>query len=179
MNSLFQPMLKKHVLVFFDNILIYSPIWDQHLKHLGEVLQLLTESIFGQQEEVFVWKNFCDYLGHIISGSKVSMDPSKVQCIKVWSTPRNVWEVRGFLGLTGHYRKFIKNYGQLAKPLTELTKKEGFTWNAQAQEAFENLKDKLTSSPVLSLPDFSKEFLVECDAFGQGVGAVLLQEHNQ
>ena len=105
------------------------------------------------------------------------MDPSKLQSIKEWPIPKNVRRVQGFLGLTGYYRKFIKNYGQLAKPLTELTKKDGFSWNAEAQKAFESLKDKLISSPVLTLPDFSKEFTIECDASGHGIGAVLLQDN--
>ena len=104
------------------------------------------------------------------------MDPAKIQCISQWPKPKNVREVRGFLGLTGYYRKFIKDYGKIAKPLTDLTKKEGFYWNDITQMAFENLKNKLTSSPMLTLPDFSKEFMVECDASGHGVGAVLLQE---
>ena len=136
MNSLFRPLLRKSVLVFFDDILVYSPTWDQHMKHLEEVLQLLSQNQFlVNKKKCLFGRTSVEYLGHIISGSRVSMDPTKVQCIREWPVPRNVRGVRGFLGLTGYYRKFIKDYGKIAKPLTELTKKDGFSWNLEAQKA--------------------------------------------
>ena len=178
MNLLFRPLLRKQVLVFFNDILVYSSTWEKHLQHLEKVLQLLSQSHFlVNKKKCLFSRRLIEYLGHIISGSKVSMDPSKLQCIKEWPVPKNVRGVRGFLGLTGYYRKFIKNYDQLVKPLTKLTKKDGFSWSAEAQKAFENLKDKLISSPVLTLLDFLKEFTIECDASGHGIRVVLLQEH--
>ena len=178
MNSVFQPLLRKYVLVFFDDILVFSPDWSQHLQHLEEVFRLLIENNFYvNRKKCLFGQQSVEYLGHVISGEGVAMDPTKVQCVKDWPVPRNVKGVHGFLGLTGYYRQFIKDYGRIARPLTELTKKDGFRWNAQAQQAFEELKSKLSTFSVLALPDFSKEFIVECDASGRGIGAVLMQDH--
>ncbi|MCH83302.1 transposon Tf2-1 polyprotein, partial [Trifolium medium] len=141
------PLLRKNVLVFFDDILVYSKDWETHLVHLGEVLE-----------------------------EGVAVDPGKVISVLHWPQPKNVKGVRGFLGLTGYYRKFIRDYGKLARPLTDLTKKDGFKWGEKAQQAFDELKRKLTSAPVLALPDFTKSFVIECDASGGGIGAILMQD---
>lgn len=106
----------------------------------------------------------------------MAMDPNKVKSVVEWPVPRNVKGVRGFLGLTGYYRRFIINYGHVAKPLTELTKKDGYHWDSKTQEAFENLKMAVTTAPALALPNFNATFELECDASGKGVGAVLLQK---
>lgn len=174
MNAIFRNMLRKFVLVFFDDILIYSSDWDAQLVHLNEVLAVLQKqrlvankkkSSFGEMSE--------EYLGHIISKEGAAMDPNKINYVLQWLVPTNVKGVCGFLGLTGYYRKFIKDYGKIAKPLTALTKKDGFLWSPKAQEAFDLLKAKLISGPVLALPDFNHEF--ESDASGNGIGAILIQ----
>jgi hypothetical protein len=104
------------------------------------------------------------------------MDPAKVQAIHDWPQPRSARAVRGFLGLAGYYRKFVHGYGEIAAPLTALLKKEGFAWSNEATAAFSALKDAVTSAPVLALLDFSRPFIVECDASTYGFGAVLIQD---
>lgn len=117
-----------------------------------------------------------EYLGHIISTHEVAVDPKKIECISKWERPKTLKVLRGFLGLAGYYRKFVRNFGITAKPLTNMLKFGGFEWTKESEEAFEALKEALTTTPVLALPDFSKEFVVECDASGIGVGAVMSQD---
>jgi hypothetical protein len=104
------------------------------------------------------------------------MDTTKVEVVQNWPQPKSVRGLRGFLGLAGYYRRFIANFGVIARPLTQLLKKEGFTWTMPATEAFEELKKSLTTAPVLQLPDFDKSFIVDCDTSGSGFGAVLHQQ---
>ena len=116
------------------------------------------------------------YLGHIVSGTGVSVDPAKINAITNWPVPTNVKQLRGFLGLSGHYRRFVRQYTQLAAPLTQLLRKDAFVWTNEAEQAFRSLQNALTHTPTLALPNFSKAFTVETDASGQRVGAVLSQE---
>ncbi|GAU37691.1 hypothetical protein TSUD_164940 [Trifolium subterraneum] len=177
MNTVFRSVLRKHVLVFFDDILVYSQDWNSHLVHLEEVLSLLVDhSLVANRKKCQFAQRSVEYLGHLISEEGVAVDPSKVVSVSQWPQPKNVKGVRGFLGLTGYYRKFIKDYGKIARPLTDLTKKDNFKWGMEAQQSFDTLKTKLTTTPVLALPDFSKKFMIECDASGEGVGAILMQD---
>jgi hypothetical protein len=177
MNHIFQHALRKYVLVFFDDILIYSNTWQDHLKHLDAVLRVL------QDNTLYVKLSKCsfgvleiEYLGHVVTGQGVSMDKDKVQAVLNWPTPMNVKQLRGFLGLTGYYRRFIKSYAKIASPLTDLLKKEAYQWNEQAEEAFHQLKNAVTTAPVLALPNFKLPFILETDDSGVGIGAVLHQQ---
>jgi hypothetical protein len=177
MNKVFHNYLREFVLVFFDDILVYSSNWAQHMEHVKVVLEILVKQqlyikrskcIFGQQE--------VQYLGHVISPKGVGVDPEKVEAIKTWPKPKTLKAMHGFLGLTGYYRRFIQDYGKIAAPLNRMLKKNNFTWTVAAEGSFDNLKQVMIRAPVLALSDFSKEFVVECDASGVGIGAVLQQE---
>ncbi|XP_021321685.1 uncharacterized protein LOC110437539 [Sorghum bicolor] len=177
MNNVLRPLLRRFVLVFFDDILIYSESWTDHLRHMQTILSVL------RQHQLFVKRSKCtfgapsvSYLGHVISEAGVAMDPAKVQAIHEWPVPRSARAVRSFLVLAGYYRKFVHNYGALAAPLTALTKKDGLSWTADAAAAFDALKAAVTAAPVLAMPDFTKPFTVQCDASTSGFGAVLVLE---
>jgi len=171
MNDIFKPYLRK--LFFFDNILVYSPSYDQHLVHLKTTFKTL------KQHTLFSKCSFgttqVEYLGHIITIRGVSIDPKKVSVMTDWPWTKTVKELRGFLGLTGYYRKCDQRYRVISKPLTSPLKKDSFQWNVEAQAAFETLKEAMAIAPLLALPDFTKTFVVETDATGEGIGAVLMR----
>ncbi|KAJ4812719.1 polyprotein [Rhynchospora pubera] len=178
MNGLFQPYARKFILVFFDDILIYSKSIEDHVDHVSAALQILADNgLYAKLSKCAFGVQQIEYLGHIISAQGVSTDPTKVDAMVNWPVPKTVKELRGFLGLTGYYRKFIKDYGTISKPLTDLTKKNAFYWSDKSQIAFDQLKKAMTVAPVLTLPDYSQQFTIETDASALGIGAVLMQNH--
>ncbi|KOM57691.1 hypothetical protein LR48_Vigan11g072400 [Vigna angularis] len=178
MNSILRPLLRRFVLVFFDDILIYSKTWEEHSQHLTQALKVLAEhEFFANKKKCEFGRRQVRYLGHKISTAGVEMGREKVSAVLEWPEPRNIKELRGFLGLTGYYRRFIRDYGKMAKPLTDLLKKRMFKWSKEGAMALQKLKEAGTTAPVLILPDFEQPFVVECDASGTGVGAVLSQKN--
>jgi hypothetical protein len=177
MNSIFKPFLRKIVLVFFDDILVYSNYWEDHVRHVDKVLQLLKEQqLYAKPSKCFFGVKEVEYLGHIVSHEGVKIYPNNIKVVMDWSIPKTLNNLRGFLGLTGYYRKFVRNYGRIATPLTALNKKDAFSWTPEATKSFEQLKEVMCKAPVLTNPDFTKTFILECDASGNGIGVVLMQE---
>ncbi|WVZ94364.1 hypothetical protein U9M48_040263 [Paspalum notatum var. saurae] len=176
MNDVLRPFLRRFVLVFFDDILIYSESWSAHLQHIKAVLDTLrAHSLFVKRTKCSFGAELVAYLGHVVSANSVAMDMDKVEAVASWPRPRSAHGLRGFLGLAGYYRKFIQDFGLIVAPLIALLRKDAFLWSPEAEAAFETLKRALSTAPVLQLPDFTKPFIVECDASGTGFGAVLHQ----
>jgi hypothetical protein len=177
MNQIFAKYLRKFVLVFFDDILVYSPSKEQHKLHLQAVLQVLKDNqLKAKLEKCTFGQPSVEYLGHIISGQGVATDPAKIKDIVEWKTPKTLKKLRGFLGLTGYYRRFIKGYSTICQPLYHALKKDNFQWGQQQEEAFQKLKTIMSTPPMLKLPDFTIPFVLETDTCKSGLGAVLMQE---
>lgn len=178
MNSIFSAQIRKSVLVFVDDILVYSKTPAEHAAHLRTVFQNLERNkLYLKRSKCTFAQPSLEYLGHIISKSGVATDPAKIESVKNWPKPVNAKQLRGFLGLAGYYRKFIRNFGAICRPLTNLLKKNvQFIWTRDEQCSFMALKQALIEAPVLALPDFRHEFVLETDASDKGMGAVLMQQ---
>jgi hypothetical protein len=172
------PELDKFVVVFIDDILIYSKNEEEHAQHLRIVLTRLREhQLYAKFSKCAFWLEEIQFLGHVLSAKGIAVDPSKVKDILEWKPPTTIHQVRSFLGLAGYYRRFIPNFSKLVKPITSLLKNDTkFNWSSKCNEAFEQLKVLLTTAPVLAQPDIEKPFDVYCDASGSGLDCVLMQE---
>ncbi|GJX03603.1 putative reverse transcriptase domain-containing protein [Tanacetum coccineum] len=174
MNRVCKPYLDKFVIVFIDDILIYSKTKEDHEVHLGLVLELLRkEKLYAKFSMCEFWLQEVHFLGRIINQNGIHVDPSKIEAVKNWKTPTTPSEIRSFLGLAGYYRRFIANFSKIAKPLTSLTQK--YVWGVEQEEAFQTLKNNLCDAPILTLPDRVEDFVVYYDASNQGLGCVLMQ----
>ena len=173
----FQCYLDQFVVVFVDDILIYSQSEEEHEDHLRAVLQLLRDhQLYAKFSKCKFWLTEVGFLGHVVSASGVSVDPEKVKAIMSWERPKLVFEIHSFLGLAGYYRRFIQDFSQLATPMTRLTRKEvKFVWDDSCERAFQELKRRLTSAPILIVPEMGQRYTVYCDALNDGLGCVLMQ----
>jgi hypothetical protein len=164
--------------VFIDDIFIYSKSDSDHEEHLRLVLQKLRDNqLYAKYSKCEFWIDKVSLLGHIISNGGITVDPAKVKGIVAWSIPTTVTEIQSFLGLAGYYQRFIEVFSKIAKPMTSLLEKEReFKWDEKCQDSFDQLKKRLMLPPVLVMPDPQKGFNIYCDACGQGLGCVLMQE---
>nr|KAJ0203488.1 hypothetical protein LSAT_V11C500244810 [Lactuca sativa] len=164
------------VVVYLDDILVYSNSLEDHLVHLKQVFETLrAQKLYGKQEKCSFLVEEVAFLGFVVSRNGVSVDPSITKAIKSWPIPTNISKVRSFHGLASFYRRFVHDFSTIASPITGCLKKGVFSWGEEAQKAFEKLKALLCDAPILALPDFSQPFEVECDASGVGIGAVMIQ----
>ncbi|CAA7036526.1 unnamed protein product [Microthlaspi erraticum] len=177
MNQALRPYIGKFVVVYFDDILIFSSSLADHQDHIRQVLLVL------QRETLFVARQKCEFgvdsvlfLGYVVSSSGLSMDTSKVEAVRSWPIPKTISDVRSFHGLVSFYRRFVPHFSSIMAPLTDCMKEGQFVWSTEAQDTFELIKQKLTSAPILVLPDFELPFELHCDSSKLGIGAVLSQQ---
>ncbi|GJU32304.1 putative reverse transcriptase domain-containing protein [Tanacetum coccineum] len=177
MNRVCKPYLDKFVIVFIDDILIYSKDKKEHEEHLKAILELLKkEKLYAKFSKCEFWIPKVQFLGHVIDSRGIHVDPAKIESIKDWASPKTPTEIRQFLGLAGYYRRFIEGFSKIAKSMTKLTQKGiKFDWGEKEENAFQLIKQKLCSAPILALPEGSEDFVVYCDASHKGLGAVLMQ----
>ena len=178
MNHVLRAFIGKCVVVYFDDILIYSKNLGDHVQHLKSVLDVLRkEKLFANLKMCTFYTNNLVFLGFVVSAQGIHVDAEKIHAIQEWLSPINVGNVRSFHGLASFYRRFVKDFSTLVAPLIEVIKKNvGFKWGKEQERAFQLVKQKLTNAPLLSLPNFIKTFKIECDASGIGIGTVLMQE---
>jgi hypothetical protein len=178
MNNVLNKFLDKFVLVFIDDILIYSKNREEHKEHLRPVLQVLREhKLYAKFIKCDFFQKHVHYLGHVISKEGVAVDPAKIKSIMEWTTPRDVSNIRFFMGLAGYYRRFIKGFSKIGCLITALQKKGvKFTWTLKCEEIFQELKYLLTHAPMLNIVDPDNDFLVCIDACKEGIKGFLMQE---
>jgi hypothetical protein len=177
MNKVFMEELDKFVVVFIDDILIYSKSAQENGQHLRVVLEnLRRHKLYAKFSKCEFWLEKVTFLGHILTAEGIALDLEKVEAISHWQQPTNVNKIRSFLRLAGYYRSFIKGFSKIDRPMIELLRKDKkFTWTESYEKSFQELKKRLTTTPVLTLLDIHQDFIIYCDASRQGLGCVLMQ----
>ncbi len=178
MNELFKPYLDKFVIVYIDDILIYSKTLEEHKQHVRNVMEILRKNqLYAKKEKCELFRTEVSFLGHRVNGHGINMEQDKVKSVLEWPTPTNIEQIQKFLGLSGYYRKFIKNFSTICAPISELlNKKIQFKWTERQQLAFETLKHAMTTAPILALPDPALPYVIKTDASGFAIGAELSQD---
>ncbi|KAI2666686.1 Transposon Tf2-6 polyprotein [Labeo rohita] len=181
-NDVFRDMLNRWVIIYIDDILIYSNSYSDHVQHVRAVLQRLIEhQLYAKEEKCEFHQQSISFLGYVISPEGVAMDETKVNAVRNWPRPRTIKELQRFLGFSNFYRRFIRNFSTVAAPLSSMLKqgKTRLTWTPSAIQAYDELRQRFTTAPILHHPDPNLPFLVEVDASSTGVGAVLSQRQGQ
>lgn len=177
MKHVFRPFIDRFMVVYFDDILVYSKTDEQHLEHLRQVFHTLRDKkLYVNLKKCNFFTDSLMFLGYVVLKDVIKMDPSKMESILNWPTPRTLHDIRSFHGLASFYWRFIKGFSSIVVPMTECLKEGTFKWTNEAQKSFELIKKKVTETPILSLPNFEKLFEVECDASIVGIGVVFSQE---
>jgi hypothetical protein len=167
MNKVFMEYLDKFIVVFIDDVLVYSRSEEEHEGH----------RLYAKLSKCEFWMKQGAFLGHVISKGGISMDPSKVQDVLSWNVPTSVSDIQSFLGLVRYYRRFIEGFSNISKPMTELLEKDKkFEWTSACEASFQELKKRLITAPILVMVDMEKPFSIYCDTSGQGLGCVLMQD---
>ena len=176
MNRVFKPFLDQFVIVFIDDILVYSQNEDEHREHLRRVLEVLrAHRLFAKFSKCEFWLSSVSFLGHVVSRDGISVDPKKIEAVRDWDRPTTVTEIRSFLGLAGYYRRFVENFSKIVAPLTRLTQKNvKFVWLDAFESSFKKLKECLTTAPMLALSNAIDGYVIYCDALWVGLGCVLM-----
>jgi hypothetical protein len=175
MEHSFAGLIHKILLIYIDDIIVFSKGWKEQLERLRRTFERI-RSVKLKPRKCNLFQEKVVFLGHLVSKEGITTDPSKIEAVKNWPQPRNVTDVRSFLGFCSYYRKFIEGFSQIASRLHKLTEKtKEFKWNDSSEEAFKILKQKLITAPILTLPSPDCEFILDTDASDSAIGAVLSQ----
>jgi hypothetical protein len=180
MNKVFIEYFDNFMVVFIDDILVYSRDEEEHEGHLRLVLQKLRDNqLYAKLSKCEFWLKEVSFLSHVFTGRGIAVDAGKVRDVLNWEPPTIVSEIRSFIGLARYYRRFIEDFSKIVKPLTSLLEKEKkFVWSEACQNSFDELRKRLTTAPVLAMPDIHKSFDIYCDASKQGLSCVLMQDRH-